>query len=155
MTKFKLGDKVRLKDQVGGYPQSDFSQVFAYGVGGDWDYTINEYEDDFELVEENKLHHVHYDLIMKWAANPSGVVVEYFDNVDMCWKYIEKPTWVSSCQYRFKPEEPERVFPTTSLTKSEIFSIFTTNNGVKDLDAGLKAVADGAIMRYIRDEEEE
>lgn len=151
MSKFKTGDKVRIKETAGGYDEDSRNCWFIVGKSDyDWDYTIDKYQDDFELVEDIRdsgKEHVHYDLIMKWASDPSGVVVEYFDNVEMCWKYTEKPTWVSSCQYRFKPEEPERVFPTTSLTDDELTTLFdVTLGGVAD---ALKAIANESIKRYI------
>lgn len=151
MGKFKVGDKVRIKDGVVGYLQESYDTIFIYGEDQQWDYTFHEHPDDFELVEENKQRHVHYDLIVKWAANPSEAVVEYFDNVEMCWKYIEKPAWVSSCQYRFKPEESERVFPTTSLTDDELHELYMNNS---PHDNALESIANTAIKRYILEQED-
>ena len=54
--------------------------------------------------------HVHHDLIIAWAANPSRVVEElvkepYFGS--STWMRINNPTWDPTKQYRFKPEEPK------------------------------------------------
>jgi len=155
MSKFKHGDKVRIKDRVAGYSQPDYSQTFTYGVGGDWDYTINQYEDDFELVEENKQRHIHYDMIVEWAANPSRVVQFYDDEYYDCgWKAVtgQPPMWHTNKRYRFKPEELERVFPTTSLTDIELTQAYSP------LDVGsckaYRAIANEAIKRYILEQEE-
>ena len=152
MSKFKHGDKVRIKDRVVGYSQPDYSQIFTYGVGGDWDYTINKYEDDFELVEENKQRHIHYDMIVKWAANPSRVVEQLAEEMDEPeWEVDSYPTWNPWCKYRFKPEEPERVFPVTSLGVKELYALLTENEVISF--SSLQAVANAAIKRYILEQE--
>lgn len=157
--KFTIGSKIRLKPSAENWSFSFYTRTWEYpneplSLGDDsvGSYVVL-YPNDFELVDyipKPTEKHIHHDMIVEWAANPSRAIVEYFDNIDMCWKYIEKPTWVSSCQYRFKPE---RTFPTTSLTEKELGDIFLTAGGWNTLDDGLKAIADAAIKKYISDEE--
>ena len=50
--------------------------------------------------------HVHHDMIVAWAADPSRVVeVE----TDTGWQVINTPVWRADSEYRFKPEEPKYI----------------------------------------------
>ena len=50
--------------------------------------------------------HVHHDMIVAWAADPSRVVeVE----TDTGWQVINTPVWTADSEYRFKPEEPKYI----------------------------------------------
>lgn len=55
--------------------------------------------------------------------------------------------------YRTKPEEPKRVFPTTSLGVKELYALLTENEVVSF--SSLQVVANEAIKRYILDMEKE
>lgn len=160
MSKFKCGDKVRIKDHISGYSQPDYSQIFTYGVGGDWDYTINKYEDDFEIVEENKQRHIHYDMIVEWAKDPSRIVQFYDDEYYDCgWKDVvgQPPMWYTDKLYRFKPAEPERVslagvFPVTSFTDDELYTVVAQGDSLCTAD-DYRNVANAAIKCYILEQE--
>ena len=160
MSKFKNGDKIRLKAGVQGWSSSysgvvwefPYEDVDGISVGN----LVRDWEDDFELAEENKQRHVHYDLIVEWAANPSRIV-EYLDitfiDGEESWSVCagQQPAWCPETRYRFKPDEAERTFPTTSLTDDELTTLFdVTLGGVVD---ALKAIANEAIKRYILEQE--
>lgn len=158
MNKFTIGSKIRLKPTANHWPDEYYSQTWEYPneplsegditVGT----TVNIYPDDFELVDyipkpDGK--HVHYDIIVEWAANPS-LAVQWRDNNECTWQDCSEdkqhPIWDEDVQYRFKPD-----FPTTSLTNDELTSLFdVTLGGVAD---ALRAVANEAIKRYILEQE--
>lgn len=153
MSKFKNGDKIRLKAGVQGWSSGysgvvwefPYEDVDGISVGN----LVRDWEDDFELSEPAPQKHIHYDMIVEWAANHSRVV-QYWNTKDCAWydaPHDNKPAWNPETRYRFKPEEPERVFPTTSLTDDELTTLFdVTLGGVAD---ALKAIANESIKRYI------
>ena len=50
--------------------------------------------------------HVHHDMIVAWAADPSRVVeVE----TDTGWHVLNTPVWRADSEYRFKPAEPKYI----------------------------------------------
>ena len=52
--------------------------------------------------------HVHHDMIVAWAADPSRVVEVRTKNGEE-WFILEAPTWVEYLLYRFKPAEPKYI----------------------------------------------
>ena len=48
--------------------------------------------------------HVHYDMIVAWAADPSRVVQVYYP-ISKTWESTPSPEWREDRQYRFK-EQP-------------------------------------------------
>ena len=61
-------------------------------------------------LTDDEMKHVHYDMIVAWAADPSRVVeVE----TDTGWQVINTPVWRADSEYRFKPAEPLK--PPTTL----------------------------------------
>ena len=154
MSKFKNGDKIRLKAGVTGWSgytgvvwEFPYEDVDGISVGK----LVMDWENDFELAEPSPEKHIHYDMIVQWAANPSRVV-QYCDNYSDVWDdCVDNPKWTETLRYRFKPEEPERVFPTTSLTDNELTTLFdVTLGGVAD---ALRAIANAAIKCYILEQE--
>ena len=160
MSKFKCGDKVRLKADANFWGENHLElkkrvlTVSKQLLDGDSTVTILEcveaYPNDFELVEPAPEKHIHYDMIVEWAANPSRVVeINCFVGG---WEVEPNPTWREDEEYRFKPEEPERVFPTTSLTDEELISRY--NSGVYcSRERALRDVVDTAIKQYILEQE--
>ena len=51
--------------------------------------------------------HVHHDMIVEWAADPSRVVE--IRGVDWIWRETVAPTWGTQNEYRFKPAEPKYI----------------------------------------------
>lgn len=51
--------------------------------------------------------HVHHDMIVAWAADPSRVVE--IRGVDWTWRETVAPTWGTQNEYRFKPAEPKYI----------------------------------------------
>ena len=47
--------------------------------------------------------HVHHDMIIEWAKDPSRVVE--IRGVDWVWRETVAPTWGTQNEYRFKPAE--------------------------------------------------
>ena len=159
MNKFKCGDKVRLKADANFWGENHLElkkrvlTVSEQLLEGDSTVTILEsveaYPNDFELVEPAPEKHIHYDMIVEWAANPSRVV-EINCFVDG-WEVEPNPTWREDEEYRFKPEEPERVFPTTSLGVKELYALLTENEVITF--SSLQVVANAAIKQYILEQE--
>lgn len=164
MNKFKCGDKVRLKADANFWGENHLElkkrvlTVSKQLLDGDSTVTILEcveaYPNDFELVEPAPEKHIHYDMIVEWAANPSRVV-EYYDAEDTSeWREcrdsgIGIPVWDISVKYRFKLEESERVFPTTSLTDDELVTAYCQEH----IYGQYRNIANEAIKRYILEQE--
>lgn len=163
---FKIGDKVRYIG-VDGWHEEDETLVVSYSELPDGGYTwcvnddycsdiISVSWEDFELTESVPQKHIHYDMIVEWAANPSRVV-EYYDEEDTDdWQDcrdsgVGVPVWDENVQYRFKPEEPERVFPTTSLTDDELWEAYS--EGYSTSVDSYRDIANAAIKRYILEQE--
>ena len=49
--------------------------------------------------------HVHHDMIVEWAADPSRVVQRYYGGG--VWLDEKSPQWFPNDKYRFKPAEPK------------------------------------------------
>lgn len=159
MNKFKRGDKVRLKQDAVNWSLHLYTKVFTVSDDRINGYAsdsvlqcVETYEDDFELAEAFVLPHVHYDMIVEWAKNPSRIV-ECKSSIDGQWFVTTDPSWYPENQYRFKPDEPERVFPETSLTNDELQSVFDKSNG--DFVEAYRYIANAAIKQYILDQEKE
>lgn len=48
--------------------------------------------------------HVHHDIIVEWAKDPSRKIQFRLDKVDAWSNLTTHPTWIPSMLYRFKPE---------------------------------------------------
>lgn len=110
---------------------------------------------DFWIVPTDALtlipnKHVHHDMIVAWAANPSRVV-EYLDTYQNIWFAIGTPNWGCDIRYRFADEVVQKPkFPTTSLSSEQLTHEYEFANGT-DFDIALFAVANAAIKQYILD----
>ena len=166
MSKFKCGDKVRLKADANFWGENHLElkkrvlTVSEQLLDGDSTATILEcveaYPEDFELIESAPQKHIHYDMIVEWAANPSRVIQFYDDEYYDCgWKDVtgQPPMWHTDKRYRFKPEEPERVFPTTSISRSDLFNLYDSVEHLTVSEA-LEVVANAATKCYILEQEE-
>ena len=164
MNKFKCGYKVRLKADANFWGENHLElkkrvlTVSEQLLDGDSTATILEcveaYPEDFELIESAPQKHIHYDMIVEWAANPSRVIQFYDDEYYDCgWKDVtgQPPMWHTDKRYRFKPEEPERVFPTTSLTDDELITAYCQEHISTEQ---YRNIANEAIKRYILEQEE-
>lgn len=110
---FKVGDKVKFKEEVGVYYDHDHKTI----------YTVEEfhsetrialvesnyvaYPDDLELVSR-PTKHKHCDLIVEWAKDPVNVIVQY-RGVKGDWRNTadNSPSWCSEIEYRIKPKTKE------------------------------------------------
>ncbi len=160
--KFKVGDKVRVKETAIGYDEDSRNCQLVFGKSyDDWNYTMDKYPDDFELVEveqdSNNKKHIHYDMIVQWVANPSRVVqYDVFNTVSGEEDWYDcpanSPTWNPLKRYRFKPEEPERVFPTTNMTDDDLIEVYCQADALCSADQ-YRAIANEAVKRYILEQE--
>lgn len=158
---FKVGDKVRYTG-VDGWHEEGETLVVSFSEQPDGGHTwcvnddyrldiISVCWEDFELVETAPEKHIHYDMIVEWAANPSRVIQFYDDEYYDCgWKDVtgQPPMWHTDKRYRFKPE---RVFPTTSLTDDELLEVYT--EGYSTSVDSYRDIANAAIKRYILEQE--
>lgn len=169
MTKFKIGDKVRLKAGAKDWSDDEEgdkilkSKVFTVGDNSIYGYgsssileCIECYPDDFEfadtaMAEDVSKRHVHHDMIVEWAANPTRIV-QYRTSVNYPWTDCSDVTWNPNTEYRFKPTEPGRVFPKTSLGIKELVSHMISEHETVSI-ASLEAIANAAIKQYILDME--
>lgn len=87
----------------------------------------------------------HANLIEEWLADDS-IVIEARSPDTNIWSLDMHPAWLSNWQYRRKPA---RVYPVTSMTESQLCSVYNyTAGSFGDL---LTHVANAAIKRYIDD----
>lgn len=128
--------------------------LVIYDDANDRNTSVLEHEQDWTFVENTR--HVHHDMIVEWAKNPSRVVETCIVNSDdELWYRDISPSWRPSFKYRFKdtvPTIPERVFPTTSLTEDELTVIFDKAYDMH-YDTSYQAIANAAIKQYILDSE--
>lgn len=165
MSQFSVGDKVlRIATYVWnfdeGFMQTDKAYIVSVAEerrikleGCDIWYA----NEGFVLVEKEPQKHIHYDMIVEWAANPSRVV-EYYGKFTIVgeanWYDCphNQPAWNPETRYRFKPKEPERVFPKTSLTDDELMEVYS--EGYSTSVESYRDIANAAIKRYILEQED-
>lgn len=110
---FKVGDKVKFKEEVGVYYDHDHKTI----------YTVEEfhsetcialvesnyvaYPDDLELVSR-PTKHKHYDLIVEWAKDPEGCIIQFRQSNGQESVWVDCPTkrpqWYQETEYRIKPK---------------------------------------------------
>lgn len=119
---FKVGDKVKYKK--GEHPRlngHDFDKIYTISEilhnflqSGN---TIVQFEESgngcsparLELAEQPQKH-IHHDLIVAWAKDPKGCVIQWHNP---SWGYswnecnANKPTWDDKLEYRIKPRTKE------------------------------------------------
>ena len=114
----------------GGNDDTVFDATYDAGTGkviidGKWPYIINDLIGvafwNYELVNsvgdavdisyyessdvDRSVAHPHYDLIVKWAADPANVKIQWLNNSNF-WVDVAEPAWLSKCEYRIKPTKP-------------------------------------------------
>lgn len=163
MSKFKLGDVVRLKDDAIEWSKrlygkhitvSNSEQILPDSPYTSY-YLVGEHPDDFELVvEESPNKHPHHDMIVEWVKDTSKIVQYYDDEYyDLGWKDLDsgEVTWHPELQYRFKPAERE--FPKSSLTDAELKEIWDTSCFAIKPVTVLRLAADAAVKKYVLEQE--
>ena len=104
-------------------------------------------------VQDSEHRHPHADMIIEWAKDTSKVVEWYNDEYPyLGWKVSEDPLWLDCRKYRFQPPKPERVFPTTSLTKEQLYDSYYSKTSA-GFNTSLIDVANAVIKQYILDME--
>lgn len=82
--------------------------------------------------------HVHHDMIVEWAADPSRVV-ESRKFLHHEWTVDPYPKWLPTWQYRFKPEEPKYIVVNgvnvpepvrVELEKGRLYWLASTSDGI-------------------------
>lgn len=108
--KFKAGDKVKFKEEVGVHFDHDHKTIYTVEqVESDGLIALVEskyvaYPGDLELVSR-PTKHKHYDLIIEWAKDPVNVIVQY-RGVKGDWRSTadNSPSWCPETEYRIKPK---------------------------------------------------
>ena len=60
-----------------------------------------------KYIETEK--HIHHDLIVAWAKDPKGCVIQVKDSFNKWNDTLENnPAWITFCKYRIKPKEVTR-----------------------------------------------
>lgn len=109
---FKPGDKVKYKEAEryaakGNHHDSD--KVYTVAQSNS---SITTFEESplfcctyrLEKVEEKMKKHKHYDLIVKWAANPDGYTVYGRAYDESEWGAITTPMWREDLEYKLVPK---------------------------------------------------
>lgn len=89
--------------------------------------------------------HKHQALIIQWA---NGAKIQYRKPDELVWKDSDPPAWVEDYEYRVKPAEPERVYPTTKMDAGELHVIYLENSK-PTYYAGFTAIANAALRHAI------
>ena len=116
MSKFKAGDKVRLKS---GHKFSNGAEVATikvveHNVAHFIELKTWEWEAALELVvlKYPNPPHKHRDLIIEWA---NGADIQL--SVNREWVHLDNPTWASGLEYRVKPQKSEKDLEIESIQK--------------------------------------
>lgn len=117
---FKVGDKVKYKDA---------NEARLNNHNPDMIYTIDEiifnycgygapavsfhgsvckpWLSQLQLAEQPQKH-IHHDLIVAWAKDPKGCVIQVKDSFNKWNDTLENnPAWITFCKYRIKPKTKE------------------------------------------------
>lgn len=163
---FKVGDKVKYKK--GEHPRlngHDFDKIYTISkilhnflqIGN----TIVEFEESgngcsparLELAEQPEKH-IHHDLIVAWAKDPKGCIIQWYDSRLVKWLgcHENKPSWSAELNYRIKPKEVTRwkwvvksmvgdYFVTDAeYTEDECKTTFKHFTGIKIPDTAVTAI---------------
>lgn len=104
-----------------------------------------------KYIETEK--HIHHDLIVAWAKDPKGCVIQVKDSFNK-WNDTlgNNPAWITFCKYRIKPKEVTRwkwvvksmvgdYFVTDAeYTEDEAKGIFKHFTGIKIPDTAVTAI---------------
>ena len=117
---FKVGDKVKYKDA---------NEARLNNHNPDMIYTIDEiifnycgygapavsfhgsvckpWLSQLQLAEQPQKH-IHHDLIVAWAKDPKGCIIQVKDSFNKWNDTLENnPAWITFCKYRIKPKTKE------------------------------------------------
>ena len=109
---FKPGDKVKYKEAeryAARGNDHDADKVYTVAQSNS-SYTTFEESSYFcctfrlEKVETNMKRHKHYDLIVKWAANPDGYTVYGKAYYESEWVATSTPMWREEFEYKLVPK---------------------------------------------------
>lgn len=104
-----------------------------------------------KYIETEK--HIHHDLIVAWAKDPKGCVIQVKDSFNKWNDTLENnPAWITFCKYRIKPKEVTRwkwvvksmvgdYFVTDAeYTEDEAKATFKHFTGIKIPDTAVTAI---------------
>lgn len=117
---FKVGDKVKYKDaneaRLNNHnPDMIYTIdeiIFNYcGYGAPavsfHDSVCKPWLSQLQLAEQPQKH-IHHDLIVAWAKDPKGCVIQVKDSFNKWNDTLENnPAWITFCKYRIKPRTKE------------------------------------------------
>lgn len=114
---FKVGDKVKYKptgspesnnhirDKVYTISEVEPTQGWLTFEEGGWP-VLSMWIEKY-IPEPQK--HIHHDLIVAWAKDPKGCVIQVKDSFNKWNDTLENnPAWITFCKYRIKPKEVQR-----------------------------------------------
>ena len=114
---FKVGDKfVVTKEsfrQQGYTHVYTVSQVTSFAMiqfrNHDGEDSLVYFSEIEKYIETEK--HIHHDLIVAWAKDPKGVIIQHFDKYFKEWKNTigNSPYWHETIKYRIKPNKTKEV----------------------------------------------
>ena len=114
---FKVGDKVKYKDdQCASINNHVQSKVYTVEKVEEWFGPESGqrvwFEDSAFVCWSGRLElsnqHIHHDLIVAWAKDPKGCVIQVKDSFNK-WNDTlgNNPAWITFCEYRIKPKTEE------------------------------------------------
>ena len=119
---FKVGDKVQYKKGENfscndHQPDKEYtiSEVHALWQGAPQ--TLIKFKGEMNGCYSHRLEHcvpqpeqhIHHDLIVAWAKDPKGVIIQYFFKQEGEWRdtVCNNPLWETGTKYRIKPKTKE------------------------------------------------
>lgn len=119
---FKVGDKVKYKEGEdyscnGHQPDKEYtiSEVHHFWQGDNYTLirfkgeNIGCYSQRLEHCQPEPQKHIHHDLIVAWAKDPKGCIIQWYDPRLVEWLSCNEntPSWSAELNYRIKPKTKE------------------------------------------------
>ena len=112
---FKVGDKFIVTKQS--FRDQGYTEVYTVSeVGSHGWIQFSNHDNEEALVYAYEIEHytpepqkhIHHDLIVAWAKDPKGCVIQVKDSFNKWNDTLENnPAWITFCKYRIKPKTKE------------------------------------------------
>ena len=102
-----------------------------------------------KYIETEK--HIHHDLIVAWAKDPKGVIIQYFFKQEGEWRdtVCNNPVWETGTKYRIKPKTKEVQRWKWVFKEQDGYEItnayYTDEEANKHFDKALLKIEDSAV----------
>ena len=113
---FKVGDKFIVTKQS--FRDQGYTEVYTVSeVGSHGWIQFSNHDNEEALVYAYEIEHytpepqkhIHHDLIVAWAKDPKGCIIQVKDSFNKWNDTLENnPAWITFCKYRIKPKEVTR-----------------------------------------------